>query len=806
MQPRPFQRRDLDELKAKGYVALLNQQPGAGKGHPLDEPVLTPTGWKPVGQLTLGEEVVGSDGKGTKVTGIYDRGILPVYRVNFWDGSSVRVDGDHLWTVNHATGKGIRKWRTLSTNHLRRLVDIQTLSIPTVAVEHPEAELPIHPYALGALIADGSLAEKSSIQWTKNNKDTAKEMRRCVEMSGAKLTKRKKSEGFATRYGIVGLTIKLEDLGLRVKSKNKRVPAKYFISSLAQRVELVQGLFDGDGRVRKERGTASYSTVSEGLADDVQHLLWSIGVNSTKELKKHPRGNYWAVKVWGEFNPFKTHPDRGLVTGTRRPFRRSFKSIDLIGEEEVRCIRVEAEDHLYVTKDYIVTHNTVEGVFAAHESGAKQILIIAPLGTHESAWGRTVRAVTGQEVRPVGNTKKAEKEALTDLKLGYPGYYIITPQLFTRSDIDDWTPDMAIVDEVHMLGKAHKKGQEKLEQLGQQVPMKLALSGTPSRRAFERNWAIMRFLWPERNGRGEIAYINHYMWQKERMTSEIIYTNQRDQWGQPKKATKWLNEAEPGRLYSEAPCVLQHFRRERCCEFHPEGFLEFDEPNVIERTVELHPKQKKAIKEMETQYLAWLGDNPMIADLTLTQKQRIRQLCLGVPSITYERDEDGEEKAVVDFKTDCESPFADEVEKILGDLDENEPVVVYLESQKFARVLTERLNQNGWKAAEYSGKTTKNRDEYLNRFGRDIQVLVLVISAGGTGLDGLQEKSNTEIWVEHSVDDTNNEQAQARQDRLGAKKQVQRYIINDDMGYSEGQLSSQLTKRVAINKSNRKAA
>lgn len=450
--------------------------------------------------------------------------------------------------------------------------------------------------------------------------------------------------------------------------------------------------------------------------------------------------------------------------------------------------------------------------FAINESGSAVTLIVAPLNTHKSAWIKTSEQVLDEPARVIGNSNKRLKQAFLDFEMGFPGTYLISPQLFTRANIEDWRADLVIVDEIHNINKPKGKGQQQLDRLAQRSGARLALSGTPARRDFTRNWSNMRFEWPELYERGQVAHDNFYLWCRDRMIGEEVYTNQRDFNGRPKKVTQWLAEENPGQLYNEAPCVIQHFRRRECCEFHPNGFLDVEEPQRIERVIELHPKQKKAINSMETKYLAWLNDNPLIAELTITQQQRIRQFCLGVPTVTYTTEEveddlgfvEEVEKVHVDFAPGCESPFLDEVLNILGNLDDGEPVVVYLESQKFAREVTRRLNEAGYVAEEYSGKTTKTREDALARFGKDVQVIVGVITAIGTGTDGLQHISNTEIWIERSVDDTQNEQTENRQDRLGVKAQVQRYVITDDLGYADGRMSDQIEKRIRINESNRR--
>lgn len=477
------------------------------------------------------------------------------------------------------------------------------------------------------------------------------------------------------------------------------------------------------------------------------------------------------------------------------------------------------------------------GLFAVKESGAKTTLIVAPEQTHRSAWIPTAEAL-GLEARVIGNGNKRQKDAMFDFTMGYGGVYLVTPQLLSRksTDVDSWTGDLCIVDEGHLLNAAGTQGQRRLSgyHLNDGVPMsrrfdgRLFLSGTSWRNSFERAWGTMRFLWPDLNREGQVARENYYFWLMERMTSEDVVTDFEwvpvptgriggvvtplwnrvpddarrkkidGEWhyGKVKTVKKWLNEAEPGRLISEAPCVITHFRRSRCCDFHPNGFLPTDAPQEIRHVIELAPAQKKAIRELENHYITWLDGHPMEADLTLTQKQRIRQLCLGVPTLSFYEDGD-EEKVSVDFDPACVSPFFQEFEEILLETGD-EPIVAYVESRKFAEVIVEKCRKIGVSAFEYSGATRKDRDDMLAEFGSTYRVAVVVLSAGGTGLDGVQKVTKTEVWFERSVDETNNVQAEARADRLGGIGQVQRHILLDEMGYAEGRMSAQLEKRRSL--------
>lgn len=791
----------MKRLRESGYCGLISAEPGYGKGSPLDEPVLTPTGWTAMGDLKVGDEVVGSDGLSTTVLDVYDRGELPVYRVTFRDGSSVRVDGDHLWQVKSGRHETVVETRELLEWSRDRLVKYYIPQNPEVA--HPEADLPIDPYLLGALIADGYLAApKNTVQWTKNEQSVVDEMREACARQGVRLSGGERYDT-AHQYGVTGMRQLVRDLGLDVLSGEKFIPVEYLTASVAQRWSLVNGLFDGDGKVRKSRGTARYSTVSNRLADDVLQLLWSLGVSATKTWMSHPRAGWWEVVIHSDHNPFKASGNRDLVTGGTRTLRRSFKSIEFEGYEQVRCIRVAADDHLYVTKDYIVTHNTVLAVAAMLEAGAEQVLVIAPDSTHMSAWDKTYHVLFEQpgHVRILGNKSKAQKEALADFEWGVAGWYVATPQFFTRAFNADWNPDAVIADEVHQYtnpgtrGQKHLSGRSRADRnpLSVRATYKLALSGTPARNKFERLWGVTRFLWPEEDGDFEVAEVPFSAWQKNRMRSEFnpFATSGRT----------YTTEILPGRLLREMPCVIQHKRRETCCEHHPGGFMPVAEPVVIEEVVDMTAKQKKTFTELESKGLAWLNDNPMVASLPITAQLRIRQAILGELSVEDYFDEKSEQvKQRVWFEPNAKSPHADRIEELLDSMGD-EPVLVLTASKIFAKYLTARLNKRGDTARELTGDTIKTRAQDVREFGDEFRVAVAVIDAIGTGTDGLGDRCATEIWADRSLDRANNTQAEARLDRRGQSRRVVRHILRDSTGYSERQYTRQAIASAELDKS-----
>ena len=440
--------------------------------------------------------------------------------------------------------------------------------------------------------------------------------------------------------------------------------------------------------------------------------------------------------------------------------------------------------------------------WAIQESGAKRVLILAPLQTIESAWLPTVRKILGVEARVIGNGNKSEKQAMEDFLWGYEGVFICTHQLFARSDVSEWRGDFLAVDEAHANGMAtpRSKAQKKLsgftpwdDPISRRFPMRLALSGTVLRNRFSTAWSHSRFLWPELNGKDQIACENFWLWQVNRMTYREIYTNQRDRNGNPKKVKDFLGESVPGKWMSEAPTVITHFKRERCCSQHPAGYLPLNEPTVEHITVPLATEQRKAIAELEAMLMTWIEENPLTVESSLTKLTRIRQFALGVPTVS--------DKDEVSFDPECKSPLIDRIVDDLTGEYETENVAIYTDSQRFAEVLTHRINKAGVPAFEYSGKTKSVRDANLAQFGSKYRVVVGVIAALSEGLDGLQRVCKTEFWANASLDETLNEQLRGRLDRIGQTGQVERRYYHDDLDISRNRLEDMIAARRELNRS-----
>ncbi len=153
----------IPKLMSAGIIEVAPLAYMRGRAQPVSTKVLTPKGFRPIGELKLGDFVIGSDGCPTQVLGVYPQGFKEIYRVSSQDGSSTLASGDHLWSVytraDRRRGKLPRVLQTkqmignLRAAHYHRF-ELPLLSAPVSFESRP---VPLDPYALGLLLGDGCL-------------------------------------------------------------------------------------------------------------------------------------------------------------------------------------------------------------------------------------------------------------------------------------------------------------------------------------------------------------------------------------------------------------------------------------------------------------------------------------------------------------------------------------------------------------------------------------------------------------------------------------------------------------------------
>jgi hypothetical protein len=529
--PLEHQKLAIEKLLANNKFILADDM-GLGKAEFIENKVFTPNGRKKIGDLMIGDEVIGSNGKKCLVKGVYPQGIKDLYRVTFNDGMSVLVCKEHLFSVKSSSfgdnTKNNRNKKSLvlsveqmldknlslelngSHNNEHRTYKYKTFykdnsennkwQIPIVKpIEFNSVDLPLNPYLLGLILGDGGITQKN-VSFTTEDieiidiiKNILPENSQIVKNKNSKYGYRLTKKSGSTNPIIQQLKI-LNLMGCG--SHNKFVPNIYKYSSINDRLEILKGLMDTDGTCSLKNGICKgteYSTISEQMADDVIEIVHSLGGIARKSsritfythkgIKKEGKKSYRInIKLPNDMNPFKIKRKYDLYkTPKKYKVGRYIKNIEFERTDEAICISVDSPDNLYITEHGIVTHNTTSAVIAALESGAKKILIVCPASLKIN-WEREIKNYSNRRTLIVEGRKWGSTFDFYIINYDIIKNYHTTEN---SEDSDDFKLivnekfDLAIVDEAHYISNKDSQRSKLLTDILETIPKVWLLTGTP---------------------------------------------------------------------------------------------------------------------------------------------------------------------------------------------------------------------------------------------------------------------------------------------------------------------------------------
>lgn len=353
---------EFDELTAglqPGQMIVIAARPAMGKALALDTPIPTPTGWTTMGDICVGDTVLGADGYPTTVTNATD--VMtgrPCFKVIFDDGTEIIADAEHQWlTETRASrrarssalaGSGGGRVRTSVGAQVRTTAEIrETVRCVTAdrranhsitnarPLQLPEADLLVAPYTLGIWLGDESTALAPDVE-------------------------------------------SLRTLGVL---NNKHIPMRYLRASEAQRRALLAGLLDSDGTVTNA-GCIQFTVTNRQLAYDTQELALSLGYRTgmaTKKVKGSSEATSTAYKltfsssdsVFALSRKNQMHRDRDSRPTAKRSSR-YIVAVEPVDSVPVRCIEVDNEQHLFLaSRAFVPTHNSTFALDIARSAAIK---------------------------------------------------------------------------------------------------------------------------------------------------------------------------------------------------------------------------------------------------------------------------------------------------------------------------------------------------------------------------------------------------------------------------------------------------
>jgi hypothetical protein len=363
----PYQEQIVKEITENRRVIVLTSRQ-AGKALALDTEIPKFDGtWTTMGDLKVGDVIIGSNGQPVTVTFKSELHHKPTYEI-FFEAAEKPVVAceDHLWTVWDRTR---RKFRTIATKdlaHSYRKMNSRgyfehRYTVPNIKpIQYDSKELPIDPYVLGSWLGDGACASNT---FTCHNDDRDHYISHGVTFTSEQSYERNSSDTVFTS-AIAGIRPALRELGLL---NNKHIPDVYQTSSIEQRTSLLQGIMDTDGFVDSQCHI-QLSRKNMRLLHDVKRLLVGLGFKVTAKTFEKTNSIRLTFNTFeGSIVPARIDRKLSRLNMTRQNSRyvasRSIRSIEPVQTVPTQCITVDAPDSLFAFgRDFILTHNTTTAV------------------------------------------------------------------------------------------------------------------------------------------------------------------------------------------------------------------------------------------------------------------------------------------------------------------------------------------------------------------------------------------------------------------------------------------------------------
>ncbi len=324
---------DLDSLTNglhPGQMIVVAARPAMGKALALDTPLPTPSGWTTMGEVGVGDLLIGPDGVPTRVVAATE--VMtgrPCYEITFDDGTTVVADADHQWLTESrqdlavSGGSGpqgrqapsVRTTKEIAETLLAVADGLPNHAVRTTApLELPECALPVPPRELGARLACHKGPERIPPEY----------------LRGSAAARRALLAGFLAAGG--------------------RWPGGTVAEEPVTGGTGAGGT--GAGAAEAGRGAVTFVVAGRALAGDLCELLASLG--HRYEVSETPARGAGSGEPGVSYGVTFT-PD-GPSVG---PARRLITEVREVGSVPVRCVQVDNEAHLYLaTRSMVPTHNS----------------------------------------------------------------------------------------------------------------------------------------------------------------------------------------------------------------------------------------------------------------------------------------------------------------------------------------------------------------------------------------------------------------------------------------------------------------
>ena len=384
----PYQACMFDSL-SHNQINLITGKAGSGKAQPNSTLIPTLNGYKKLGDIKVGDKILDRFGKETTVLGVFPQGNIEKYKITFSDQRVSYCNDEHIWScytskgnLKNFTVKEMLKMGIKIGNNYRFRIPISN------PIEYSTKSFPIDPYVMGVFLGDGCCLE-TALTLSSEDIEIVEEVNKLIN-SVEYYSSTDKNYNYYFYKTLNSKHLKGQRCRILTKeffkgfenevlqySYNKKIPEIYKYGSINQRFALLQGLMDTDGSIDSpEKGRTSFCSTSLQLIKDVQEICWSLGFSATisTDSRKEKYTNNICYKLLIQCNKnikpnlfrLPRKKDIAIKYSKRNlKFQHHKNKLSIVAiekceeKEEMTCLYVDNPEHLYLTEQFIVTHNTL---------------------------------------------------------------------------------------------------------------------------------------------------------------------------------------------------------------------------------------------------------------------------------------------------------------------------------------------------------------------------------------------------------------------------------------------------------------
>jgi replicative DNA helicase len=411
---------DLDSLTNglhPGQMIVIAARPALGKALATGTALPTPEGWTTMGEIAVGDRLIGADGQPTAVVAatevMHGR---PCYEVEFGDGARIVADAEHLWRTaarqDGAAASALRSTAQIAAT-LRCAADGRCnhavpVAVPAALANRP---LPLPPYTLGAWLGAGaSRAARITTADPEVILAVEAEEFQVISLPNARyrhLIRPGQPPAEDDDEADEAASV-LARLGLL---DGKHIPAQYLRAGESQRRSLLAGLLDTGGYPDAD-GTATFAAAGERLAADVAELVRSLGHGGVS-LGPRPVAGRGPCTV--SFSPADKvfRLPRKLARQVPAPSgggpHHQIVAARPVPSVPVRCVQVDNADGLYLaSRSWIPTHNSTLALDLARAATVKNSMATVIFSLEMSRNEITMRLLSAEARVPLHNMRTGQ--------------------------------------------------------------------------------------------------------------------------------------------------------------------------------------------------------------------------------------------------------------------------------------------------------------------------------------------------------------------------------------------------------------